>query len=62
MIIRDLINILEGIEDLDQEILIETSDGLIDEVELVEPEEYDEDNYGDEEIANSYKLVATNYV
>ena len=57
-----LVNLLEDIEDVDSEILIETSDGMIEEVELVEPEEYDED-YEDEidDVDKCYKLIATKY-
>ncbi len=62
MTVRDLLNLLEDIEDTDSEILIETSDGMIEEVELVEPEEYDED-YEDEidDVDKCYKLIATKY-
>ncbi len=62
MTVRDLINLLEDIEDSDSEILIETSDGFIEEVELVEPEEYDEE-YEDEidETDKCYKLIASKY-
>ena len=62
MTVRDLLNLLEDIENTDSEILIETSEGFIEEVELVEPEEYDED-YEDEvdETDKCYKLIATKY-
>ena len=62
MTVRDLLNLLEDIENTDSEILIETSEGFIEEVELVEPEEYDED-YEDEidDVDKCYKLIATKY-
>ena len=42
MTVRDLLNLLEDIENADSEILIETSEGFIEEVELVEPVNNDE--------------------
>lgn len=62
MTVRDLINLLEDIEDVNKEILIETSDGLISEVELVEPEEQDEYDEDADESDSCYKLIATDYI
>ncbi len=62
MTVRELINILEDIEDVNAEIVIETSDGFITEVELVEPEEQEYDDEDMDIADSSYKLVGTEYI
>ena len=57
MTVRDLLGMLEDVEDVDAEILIETQDNVVTEVSLVEDEIGDDDR-----VQNIYKLVAEDYL
>ena len=57
MTVRDLLGMLEDVENVDAEILIETQDNVVTEVSLIE------DEIGDDDRQQSvYKLVAEDYI
>ena len=57
MTVRDLLGMLEDVENVDAEILIETQDNVVTEVSLIE------DEIGDDDRPQSvYKLVAEDYI
>ena len=57
MTVRDLLGMLEDVENVDAEILIETQDNVVTEVSLIEDEIGDEDR-----LQSVYKLVAEDYI
>lgn len=57
MTVRDLLGMLEDVENVDAEILIETQDNVVTEVSLIEDEIGDEDNP-----QSVYKLIAEDYI
>lgn len=57
MTVRDLLGVLEDVENVDAEILIETQDNVVTEVSLVEDEIGEDDR-----VQSVYKLVAEDYL
>lgn len=57
MTVRELLGMLEDVENVDAEILIETQDNVVTEVSLIEDEIGDEDNP-----QSVYKLIAEDYI
>jgi hypothetical protein len=57
MTVRELMGMLEDVENVDAEIVIETQDNIVTEASLIEDEMGDEDNP-----KTVYKLVAEDYL